>query len=482
VNRRTIKSARLSAWSRVRVLHCTTALLVLTGAGRAESRLLVISPHVSSITEEFGRGFARWHERQFGEPAVVEWRNVGGTADALKFVLSEFAAKPGGIGLDCFFGGGPEPYLLLADRGLLAAHQLPDTVLAGIPQSANGVEIYDPQLRWYGAAVSSFGILQNLRVQRALDLPLVRRWAELTDPRLFGWVGVGDPRKSGTMNNMFEAFLQAYGWERGWSLLTRIAGNTAKFDLLSSSTAKDVTLGQTAYGFAIDFYGFSQIAVAGRTNLTFVLPEDFAAMSADGLAILKGAPHRQTAARFLEFVLSEAGQKLWHLPRGHPEGPRRYSIERMCVRPDLYERYRDVSNIAFSPFELKQRFQYDARLARERREVVAALAGALLVDTHAELRRAWRAVIAAGDVPGMAAELGAMPVTEAGARVLAGEPWKDPALRNRKRLEWQTWAQAKYRRIERLPRESCSVRARTPEASPAADSPRLAASPAGARP
>lgn len=458
-------------------------LLAASGAGEAaEEEVWVITPHVSSITEEFGEAFARWHARQYGTPARVEWRNVGGTADAVRFVLSEFASKPAGIGLDCLFGGGPEPYLMLADRGLLEPHRLPETVLAGIPQQANGVEIYDPQFRWYGAAVSSFGILQNLRVQQMLGLPLVRRWEDLAAPALRGWVGVGDPRKSGTMNNMFEAFLQAHGWERGWQLLTCIAGNAPKFDLLSSTTAKDVTLGETAYGFAIDFYGFSQIALAGRTNLVFVLPEDFTAVSADGLAILKGAPHRQTAERFLEFVLSEAGQKLWHLPRGHPEGPRRYSIERMSVRPDLYPRYRDVSNIAFSPFELNQRFRYDARLARARREVVAALAGALLVDTHAELRRAWRAVIAAGDVPGMIPKLAAMPLTEAEALALAGEPWQDAALRNRQRLEWQTWAQAKYRSIERLPRESCSVRATTPAVGPTVVSARPAAGPAVARP
>ncbi len=423
----------------------------------AEPRVRVITPHVSSITEEFGEGFARWHIQRYGEPARVEWRNVGGTADALRFVLSEFAAKPAGIGLDCFFGGGPEPYLLLADRGLLEPYRLPDEVLAGIPQNAHGVEIYDPQFRWYGAAISSFGILQNLRVQHTVGLPLARRWEELAAPRLYGWVGVGDPRKSGTMNNMFEAFLQAYGWTGGWQRLTRIAGNAARFDLLSSTTAKDVTLGQTAYGFAIDFYGFSQIALAGRSNLTFVLPEDFSAMSADGLAILKGAPHRRTAERFLEFVLSEAGQKLWHLPRGHPEGPRRYSIERMSVRPDLYPRYRDVSNIAFSPFELRHRFQYDARLARERREVVAALAGALLVDPHAELRRAWRAIIAAGAPPELVDRLGEMPLTETEARVLAGGPWQDAALRNRKRLEWQTWAHAKYRRLLHAAQEQTAV-------------------------
>ena len=420
----------------------------------ASERLVVISPHNRSITYEFGRGFARWHEQQFATPVTVEWRNLGGSADALKFVQSEFAAKPAGIGLDCFFGGGPEPYLLLADLGLLEVCPLPESVQAGIPTHANGVELYDPGGRWYGAALSSFGILQNRRVQQWVGLPLARRWEELAAPALFGWVGVGDPRNSGTMNNMFEAILQAYGWEQGWELLTAIAGNTARFDRLSSSTAKEVTLGETAYGFAIDFYGFSQVAWAGRTNLTFVLPEDFTAISPDGIAVLKGAPHRLAAQRFLEFVLGEPGQKLWHLPRGHPEGAERYAIERMPVRPDLYRRYREVSNIAFSPFDLAQSFRYDAGLARGRREVVAALAGAQLVDTHAELRDAWRAVIRRGATPSERAALGRMPLTADEALALARGEWRDPAFRNRKKIEWQAWAQAKYRRLVAGPLEA----------------------------
>lgn len=420
---------------------------LLTGVLRAEPRVIVISPHNISITYEFGRAFTQWYQTQFGEPATVEWRSLGGTADALKFVQSEFATKPDGIGLDCFFGGGPEPYLLLADKGLLEPYRLPEPVLAGIPQQASGVEIYDPRFRWYGAALSSFGILQNTRVERRVGLPLVKRWEQLAEPALSGWVGVGDPRNSGTMNNMFEAFLQAYGWTHGWELLTCIAGNATKFDRLSSTTAKDVTLGETAYGFAIDFYGFSQIAAAGRTNMTYVLPEDFTAVSVDGIAILKGAPHLQIAQRFLEFVMGEPGQKLWLLPRGHVEGPQQYSIERMPVRPDLYRRYREISNIAFSPFELTQRFQYDARLARERREVVAALAGALLVDTHAELRSAWRAVIRRGASAAEIRELGQMPLTGAEAMAAAKGRWKDPAFRNRQILDWQIWAQRKYRRF-----------------------------------
>jgi spermidine/putrescine-binding protein len=249
------------------------------------------------------------------------------------------------------------------------------------------------------------------------------------------------------MNVMFEAFLQAYGWERGWQKLTEIGGNARKFDRVSSSTAKDVTLGETACAFAIDFYGFSQIAVAGRTNLTFVLPEDFTAINADGLAILKGAPHLATAQRFLDFVLSEAGQRLWFLPRGEPGGPQRFSIERMSIRPDFYKRYRGVSNIEFSPFDLKQSFVYNSKLGRDRRDVLAALAGALLVDAHAELQAAWRALIARGLPADDLAELGRNPLTEQEALQLAAGEWKKPEVRNRLKIEWQNRARAKYRRL-----------------------------------
>lgn len=423
------------------------ALILASMGGAEEAKVVVISPHIESIRYEFGRAFADWHAAQFGQPAVVEWRDQGGTADALRFVQSEFASRPDGIGLDCFFGGGSEPFLMLSDRKLTVPYRLPSPILDGVPQQAQGMEVYDAHFAWYGAALSSFGILQSTRVQRLAGLPLVRRWEELADPRLRGWVGAGDPRHSATMNNMYEAFLQAYGWERGWQLLGRIAANVHKFDRLSSSSAKDVTLGETAYAFAIDFYGFSQIAVAGSSNMVFVLPEDFTSVSPDGIAILKGAPHPETARRFLEFVMGEPGQKLWFLPRGHAEGAKRFSIERMSVRPDFYKRFHDVSNIQYSPFDLRQPFAYNARVARSRRDVVASLYGSLFVDTHAELKTAWAAALHRGDHDAELSAFGRVPITEAEALRLAEGPWKEAAFRNRTKIDWQTWAQAHYRAI-----------------------------------
>ena len=278
-----VRESHLARW--------LSALLLLVypfgfvGQGLAVESVIVLTPHPEEIRQEFEAGFAAWHQERYGQPARIEWRDVGGSGEAQRFVESEFASKPGGIGIDVFFGGGPEPFLALADRKWVEVHRPVAEIFDGIATHANGAEVYDPGLSWYGACLSSFGILQNTRVQRVVGLPLVQRWEELADPALHGWVGAGDPRLSGTMNNMYEAFLQAYGWERGWQLLARIGGNVRQFDRLSSSTAKEALLGQVAYAFCIDYYGFIQIEASGPTNMTFVLPSDFAAPGVGGAVV-----------------------------------------------------------------------------------------------------------------------------------------------------------------------------------------------------
>src|SRR5881396_3742039 len=127
------------------------AMALTTSPLVAESRVILISPHNEAIRYEFGRGFDEWHRKRFGEGVTVEWRDVGGTADALRFVQSEFAAKPDGIGIDIFFGGGSEPFLLLADKKLALSYTPPKEILSTIPQSFNGIEVYDAGHAWYGA-------------------------------------------------------------------------------------------------------------------------------------------------------------------------------------------------------------------------------------------------------------------------------------------------------------------------------------------
>ena len=69
----------------------------------------------------------------------------------------------------------------------------------------------------------------------------------------------------------------------------------------------------------------------------------------------------------------------------------------------------------------------------------------MLVDTHDELQAAWKHLVAAQPSAEVLKRFGAAPLSEPEALALAKDAWKDPQVRNRKKIEWQRWAQDKYR-------------------------------------
>ena len=142
----------LGAWVRGAI---GLLLLLRAELAPADSVVVVLTPHPEEIRQEFELGFRKWHQARHGEPSRIEWRDVGGSGEAQRFVESEFASKPSGIGIDVFFGGGPEPFLALGDRKLVEPYRPPPNVLDGLGTHANGAEVLDPAFGWFGACLSS---------------------------------------------------------------------------------------------------------------------------------------------------------------------------------------------------------------------------------------------------------------------------------------------------------------------------------------
>jgi len=435
-----MKRKRASLW----LIGC---LAVAATPSFAAEKLVVISPHWDGAKIEFERAFSEWHRARHGEGVEVDWRDVGGTSDIIRFIRSEFKQRPGGIGIDLLFGGGIDPFLELQKEGAFASYRPSDAILTNIPPTIGGIPVYDRGYEWFGAALASFGILENKRVVQRMGLPAVQSWPDLGDPKLFSWVGSGDPRNSGSVHMMYEIILQGYGWEKGWEVITKMAGNVRAYDKASSQTAKNASLGDVAYALAIDFYALTQVAEAGAENMEFILPRGIVVVNPDCIAMLRGAPNRAVAERFLDFVLSEDGQKLWLLPRGYPGGAQRFSIERMGVLPQLYERYRNVTLVKTNPFALDINFQYDPGKGGARWSLLNGLLGSTLIDVHPELTAAWRALARRG-MPGEEMQRFCQPpLREDEAMSLAAGKWNNAGFRNRQQIEWQKWAAKKFREI-----------------------------------
>jgi len=427
----------------------TVGQLVSTepAAPRAGAHVTVLSAHWEGIRKEFAWAFSDWLRRTEGIDAHIEYLDVGGGGSKiLKHIESSFRQTPDSIGVDVVFGGGAEVFEPLARAGLLAPARLSRGVRRGIPREAGGVRICDPDGLWYSAALSGFGIVWNKPVVEKMSLPGVKTWTDLTNPRLMGWVASGDPSSSGAVRAALEIILQARGFEDGYGVLVQMAGNVAAFDEGGNAAPRAVALGQAAYGLCIDFYGAEQVAALGAESVGFILPAGQTVMTPDPIAVLKGAPQPELAHKFVDFVLSDEGQKLWYLKPGAEGGPRKYGLNRMPVRPALYD-MRLPTAVTVNPFSWTGGLAFDQRLSDVRSRILIGLFRATIIDVHAELREAWAALAAAGEPPDLAAEFVRPPVSGGELLRLAAEAWPDPTLRAELQAEWSDFARRKYARV-----------------------------------
>lgn len=429
------------------------SVLVLQFSLGAEDKLVIMSPHWEGIEREFDRNFKAWYKSKTGHDVQLDWIDQGGSSSDFRFIEAEFKRVPEGIGIDLFFGGGTDNYIKLAEMGLLRSFKLPEEELNRIPKEIYGIPVYDSQYRWYGAALSSFGIMHNEFLRQRLKLPEVKTWQDLTQPELLGRIGAADPRESGSAHMIYEIILQGYGWQKGFALITQLGANVRSFSAGSNAIPKDVVKGQVIYGMAIDFYAYAQIAVAGKEKIKFVIPPDAAVVSPDSIAILVGAENLEVAKEFVAFTLSDAAQKLWVLPNGDPEGPKwPGGLNRASVIPALYDKLGERCVVP-NPFTRNLTpIQYDAEKGGIRWDIVSDLIGTLVIENHKNLVGAWKAINKTEDLQKRAAAiqiLGEVPITEDEAMRLSETEWKKSGFRNRKLKEWGQFSREKFRRAQK---------------------------------
>ncbi len=405
-------------------------------------RLVVVTPHVEQIREEFGDAFARWHQRVHNQAVEIDWRTPGGTTDIMKALEAQFeaaagagrideqgAAQSGAIGYDVFFGGGSFEHSKMKDKrtsfrsvngervkvdyrwGRPAGFD-PKELEALYGENKIGIQqLYDPDQYWLGAALSGFGIVYNRQVLKDLGLEEPQGFGDLCDPRYMGLLSLADARQSGSVTTTLDAILNKEGWERGWRILREMSGNARSFASASTKPPVDVSQGDAAAGLAIDFYGRGQSQFVLRSGqkpedsrVGYVDPKGATYIDADPVSIINGAADFELAQRFVTFLLRTETQALWQFPSkndprsarnppspdgddGEKMGPRVYELRRMPVRRSLYEQYAQHMIDPANPFDIAADVP-----ARNFRAAIGPLMAAFGIDTGAECREAWRAL------------------------------------------------------------------------------------------
>ena len=419
----------------------TTTATETTTTGE-QPHLVVLTPHNEQIRYELALAFNRWRAKQ-GKPVVhFDWRSSGGTSDLRKQLIAAYEAEARSaieenrqvshVGYDLFFGGGDFEHNLVAgertvtvpgkdptDKSAERSIKFTISIPVEFPPGAleeifptpdiAGAKLYHPEKRWVGVVLSSFGIVYNRVVLSHLELPEPATWTDLTDPRYRGQIALADPANSGSITEAYNAILMRLGWDEGWRVLRRCFANSRYFANVSTKVPIDVSVGETAAGMCIDFYGRFQAgavellppsavavknssgagASAGRVG--YIDPPGMTKLNSDPVSILRGAPNRALANEFVLWLLSKEAQVLWQRKLGVLGGPARYELRRQPIRRDLYNDAQELKlwTDDVRPFEIARPFP---KGMPDFYGSIATVSHAMAIDVHDELVDAWKAI------------------------------------------------------------------------------------------
>lgn len=351
------------------LIAISSVLWLLSGSASAKD-VVVVTSFPKELFETYKKAFELKHP---GINVVINSKqtNAGVT------YLRETKAKPEA---DIFWVSAPDAFQTLDADGLLEKYAPPNEIMAKIPAKIGNFPIHDPDGKYFGFAISGYGMMWNKNYLKAHKLPAPKEWTDLADPRYHNHLVISAPSRSGTTHLTVETILQAYGWEKGWALLLNAGANMGSITERSFGVPEAVISGQYGIGVVIDFFGLS--AIASGQPVEFIYPSLTAVVPAS-VGIVKGGPNPQEARAFVNYLLSEAGQLVLFAPE----------IARLPVIPDLYARApKDYPD----PFKKKMGgVNFNDELSSARREVVNSLFDHVITYRHKELRETWKSIYGA---------------------------------------------------------------------------------------
>src|SRR5438309_5032648 len=223
--------------------------------------------------------------------------------------IVEWKGKPDA---DIFWGGESALFEKLADQKLLQKVEISKEAWDSIPASIGRpkpIPLKDKDGYWVGTALEPYGLVYHPRRLQRLGVAELKDWEDLLNPKLKGEVAQCAPTRSSSSNATYEVMLSMLGEEKGWDWLRKLAANTGHFTARSRDVPTVVAKGEFTAGFAVPSYMAFEEKLAGF-DIKFVAPRN-AFVTPEPMAILAGARNPKAARAFIEFLLTERGQKVF---------------------------------------------------------------------------------------------------------------------------------------------------------------------------
>ncbi|HWN04110.1 MAG TPA: extracellular solute-binding protein [Candidatus Dormibacteraeota bacterium] len=288
---------------------CALALAGTPARAQApiEGELNLITPVSKFIHDAALKAFADYAKEKWN--VTVKVNAIPAGTPVAYGRITEWKGKPE---VDIFWGGESALFEKLAEQKLLQKVEISKEAWESIPASIGKprpIPLKDKDGYWVGTTLEPYGIVYNPKRLQRLGVAPLKDWDDLLNPKLKGEVAQCAPTRSSSSNATYEVILSLQGEEPGWSWLRKLAANTGHFTARSRDVPTVVAKGEFAAGFAVPSYMAFEEKLAGF-DIKYVAPKN-AFVTPEPMAILAGARNPKAARAFIEFLLTERGQKVF---------------------------------------------------------------------------------------------------------------------------------------------------------------------------
>lgn len=200
-------------------------------------------------------------------------------------------------------GGAAPDVLLIADsvtmeslkqQNLLAAYKSPQA-------TRFDAQLYDKEGYYYGTKLITTGIAYH---SKAPVKP--SSWQDLLKPALKNMTTLPSPLYSGAAQIHLATLMNDPAL--GWQYYEKLKENGAMPQSGNGAVMSAIASGSKAYGVLVDYMAIREKAKGAP--IEFVFPKEGVSIVTEPVAMMKNAKNPQAAKAFIDFVLSDEGQKL----------------------------------------------------------------------------------------------------------------------------------------------------------------------------
>ena len=220
--------------------------------------------------------------------------------------LAQLRAEAANPKTDIWWGGTGDPFYQAAEIGLLDPYR---------PAYIN--DLHGWAVRQYamsqnyvgGFYTSAIGFGWNEELLKKRKLPAPKCWKDLLDPRYKGEIEISHPASSGTAYTILAGLVQLMGEEPAFDYMKKLHKNVSQYTRSGTAQARNVAKGDVAIGVSFIF-GFDNERLTNKFPVYSAAPCEGTSYEIGGIALVKGAQHKDAARRYYDWLMSPAGQQI----------------------------------------------------------------------------------------------------------------------------------------------------------------------------